>query len=346
MRKSILITLALILYSALYGQSTLYKGVVFDAEYKTPVAYGAVFLEQTPFGTVTNNVGEFSFTAPDSLKNRRLVAVREGFTLKYISLENLETSDMRVELQPNNQEVRAILLQDSLTGKAKAFATFLDNAVNFVMNDWIPLGNPGTNKFDLGRIQTFPTYNLIEGIRLRAGIASNSRLSPHFFMKGYAAYGFKDHKFKYRGEAIYSFDEKVYHEEEFPRNNLRLVYENDLYSPGEIHPRSPNDLLFVTYIRSLNEATYRNFAEISYEKEYKTGFAHTFWVRQSRFVPQGELEFNGRIDDMVIPHEELKTSDVGVLLRYSVREAYMQQKRKRKPIDLTSPVFFFPTPLG
>ncbi len=223
---------------------------------------------------------------------------------------------------------------------------FFNRAVNFVIGDWMPLGNPETNRFDFGRIQTLPTYNTIEGVRLRAGIASNSRLSSHFFVKGYVAYGFKDQRFKYRGEAIYSLTKKMYHEEEFPKNNLRLVYENDFYSPGEMHPRSPNNLLLITYRRSLNEATYRNFGEINYEREYRNGLAHTLWVRCSRLQPQGELAFEWLKDGVPTRSEALSTTEVGLQLRYSVREAYDQQRRKRRPLEMTSPVFFLSHSMG
>lgn len=49
---------------------------------------------------------------------------------------------------------------------------------------------------------------------------------------------------------------------------------------------------------------------------------------------------------MRIPYEELNTSEVGVLFRYSAREAYVQQKRKRKPIEMESPVFFLSHSIG
>ncbi len=345
MKRIVVLIFIALFCGSTFAQNTTYKGVITDAKYKTPVAYAAVFVESAPIGTVADNVGEFSLSVPDSVAGR-LVIVREGFAFKRIAVDTVATNAMHIELQPDDLEQQAIALLDSANAHQKPFGRFVGKVAKLIMNDWVPLGNPETNKFDFGRIQTLPTYNPIEGVRLRAGIASNSRLSPHFFVKGYAAYGFRDRKFKYRGEAIYSFDKKAYHEDEFPKNNLRLVYENDLYSPGEMHPRAQNDLLLITYRRSVNEATYRNFAEINYEKEYKTGFAHTFWLRKSRFVPQGELVFERDFSDMRIPYEELNTSEAGVLLRYSVREAYVQQKRKRKSIETTSPVFFLSHSIG
>jgi hypothetical protein len=238
-------------------------------------------------------------------------------------------------------------VQDSLVaGKSGGFQAFLNRATNFVKDDWIPLGNPETNKFDFGRIQTFPTYNSIEGVRLRAGLASNSRFSPHFFLKGYAAYGFKDQKLKYHGEAIYAFDKRVYHEEEYPKNNLSVVYESDLYSPGEMHPRSPNNLLLITYRRSENAATYRNFAEVNYEKEYNNGLAHTVWLRRARLVPQGDLRFESQAGGTVLADDALHTTEAGLLFRYSFREAFVQHKRLKKPIEMGSPVFFLSHTFG
>ncbi len=341
MRKLLAFCFILFCINSVVAQNNIYKGKISDAKYKTSVAYASVILEKAPVGTSTNNVGEFSLSVPDSLLNSNLVIISEGFLIKRVSPDTLVADKMQIELQPDEfgQGI-------TLSSKPKAFEKFLDKAVNTVIDDWIPLGNPETNMFDFGRIQTFPTYNPIEGVRLRAGIATNARLSPHFFMRGYIAYGFKDKKLKYRGEAIYSLNKKVYHENEFPKNNLRLVYENDIYSPGEMHPRAENDLLLLTYRRSINQATYRIFAEINYEREYKNGLAHTFWLRKSIFVPQGELPVDLISGDTFIPQSELNNSEVGVLFRYSLREAYVQQKRKRESIDIESPTFFLSHSVG
>ena len=346
MRKLIFVVLILFFQTTLYGQYTHYKGKVIDAVYHTPVPYASLFVEYTQFGAVTDNVGEFSFRVPDSLRHHRLVGVGDGYPIAYFSSNVDEPAAMIIALQPQGTAGAAASPLGVNPGDQGAFGSFLNKAIQLVLNDWIPLGAPETNKFDFGRIQTLPTYNPIEGVRLRAGVASNSRLTPHLFLKGYLAYGLGDEQFKYRGEATWSFDRKAYHEEEFPKNNLSLVYENDLYSPGEMHPRSPNNLLLITYRRSENQATYRNFAEINYEREYKNGFAQMVWVRRARMVPQGSMRYENQIEGMVFNDDALYTSELGLQLRYSVREAYRQQKRKRQPIEMTSPVFFFTHMVG
>ncbi|MDD4009315.1 MAG: DUF5686 family protein [Fermentimonas sp.] len=345
-RKTILFILTIVLSSALNGQNILFKGRVLDAEYLTPVPYAAVYIHNTPNGTIADNVGEFSFEAPVSLKNEILVVARQKYDIQYIKLEEQLVSEMVIFLKPDNFALRSKELQDSLNARSNNFTSTLSKVAGFIKDDWIPLGNPQTNRFDFGRIQTLPTYNVIEGLRLRAGVASNSRLSPNFFMNSYVAYGFGDQRWKYRGELTYSFDKKSYHENEFPKNKIALVYENDLYSPGEMHPRSPNNLLLITFRRSENEATYRNFAEVNYEREYKNGLAHTLWLRRSRLTPQGSLRFDHQINNVILSDDELIKSEAGVLLRYSFNEAYEQKKRRRNPIELTSPVFFLSHSVG
>lgn len=322
------------------------SGVVVDAHYSTPVPYAAVFVEHTQVGVVAGNLGEFTLHIPDSLSNKRLVSVGEGYRLTYISPENLVELPLRIALTPQENEKGLLSPSDGAARERGKAALLLDKAARFVMSDWIPLGNPQSNKFDFGRVQTLPTYNPIEGVRLRAGVASNARLNPHLFVRGYMAYGFKDQQLKYRGEAIWSLNRRVYHEDEFLKNNLRLVYEKDLFSPGEMHPRALNDLLLITYRRSLNEATYRNFAEISHEREHKNGLAHTLWLRRSRLVPQGELLFRRSNESRVDLFDELITSEAGLMFRYSFEEAYIQQKRKRIPVDTSSPVLFLSHSIG
>jgi hypothetical protein len=66
--------------------------------------------------------------------------------------------------------------------------------------------------------------------------------------------------------------------------NFYLRNLNDIYSPGEMHPLSPNNMLLITFRRSENEATYRNFGEIYYEREYKNGISHTFNIKNLKII--------------------------------------------------------------
>lgn len=235
---------------------------------------------------------------------------------------------------------------DKMLRSNKPFMRFVGKTAQIITNDWVPLGNPETNKFDFGRLQTIPAYNPTEGVRLRVGVASNSRLHPNLFVKGYGAYGFLDKKFKYRGEAAWAFNNPVYHDEEFPKNTLRFVYENDIYSSGETHPRALNDRLLISYSRSKNAMLYRNFAELNYERETLSGLAYTLWLRRSVLQPAAGLDFERLGSDYVETVDKITTSDVGVTLRYAVDEGYDQYKRRKKSTTMESPVFFLSHIIG
>jgi hypothetical protein len=60
----------------------------------------------------------------------------------------------------------------------------VQKTVKFVTDDWIALGKKKVTSLIFGRLQTFPSYNPIEGIRLRGGIASTTRFHPNMFLKG------------------------------------------------------------------------------------------------------------------------------------------------------------------
>ena len=51
------------------------------------------------------------------------------------------------------------------------------------------------------------SFNPVEGFRLRFGGMTTIDLLPKLKIEGYAAYGFKDHRWKYSGAVLYSFQD-------------------------------------------------------------------------------------------------------------------------------------------
>ena len=57
------------------------------------------------------------------------------------------------------------------------------------------VGYKSAGKFDIGPIQTFYSFNSVEGQRLQFGGRTNYKLSNRFYLDGYLGYGFKDESF-------------------------------------------------------------------------------------------------------------------------------------------------------
>lgn len=108
--------------------------------------------------------------------------------------------DALVKRLSNIKGFKAILF----VGKA-----FIENFVETSVSPEHP------SKVDIGPINTMITQNFVDGLRLRASAQTTANLNPHWFLKGYVAYGFKDERWKGMGEVTYSFNKKLIYRENF-----------------------------------------------------------------------------------------------------------------------------------
>ena len=351
-RSTLLILILLSSCLSLIAQTgTVVNGVVLDAHNKTPLPFVALFFEGTAQGDLTNSGGKFSIEASeDVVRERKLKVMFTGYHTQEVKINSDSLHTLKIYLTPVAHKDDIPLLEAiRVMGDEgrNLLPYYLYEITNIVLNDNFPLGNPQTNKFDLYRIQEIPAYNHLEGVRLRLSAATNARLHPNLFAKGYVGYGFKDRKLKYRGELAWSFDKKAYHDEEFPRNNIRLIHENDIFAPGENHPRLLNDFLLLSYRRSRGAMTYRKFTELNYEKETLYGFSYQLWGRVSDIQSASELTYSA-VDNIKYPSplHVLESKNAGVSLRYYPNEAYTQNKRIRTPFSLTEPLFMLSHTVG
>lgn len=332
-----------------YSQSKTLEGEVFDSVYRTPLLNAVVMINKNKAAVFTDENGKFTVVLPAEISmDDSLSVYMPDYELKRISLRSEMATFAPIYLQPIEKEDD---IPTFLGGvgfiKPSAFTQTMDRLIALVMDDWYALGNRKTNKLDVGRIQTIPSYNHVEGVRLRLGVATTARLFPHFFMKGYLAYGFKDNRLKYRAEAIFAFNNRVYHDGEYPKNNLSLSHENDVYAAGEIHPRHLNDELLLTYRRSKNTMMYRRFTELNFEKEHLSGFAYNVWMRSSTFTPAPGLSFHSiGQHQSVLSYSDLHTSTIGMQWRYAFGESFKQKRRKRTPLIVNKPVLFLSHTVG
>ena len=74
---------------------------------------------------------------------------------------------------------------------------WLEKIVMIVVRGYIPTGKE--SKFDIGPLDAMFSYAKINGFRLQLGGMTTAKLNPHIFARGYVAYGFGDHRWKYGG---------------------------------------------------------------------------------------------------------------------------------------------------
>lgn len=199
------------------------------------------------------------------------------------------------------------------------------------------VGTGPDSKFDIGPVNTFASYNSLEGLRLRAGGTTTAQLSQHWFGRGYVAYGFHDRKWKYSAEAEYSFNAKKLHSREFPVHSVRLSHRYDVDRLGSHYLYTNAD----NFVLSLSRMSDRRFSylresKLEYTLELENNFSVEATVSHRRQEASGYLRFI-TADGTDLGHFGMST--VGVRLRYAPGEKFYQTKSHRYPVNADAPVF-------
>lgn len=195
------------------------------------------------------------------------------------------------------------------------------------------------SKVDIGPVNTMISNNYIDGLRLRMSAQTTANLNPHLFLKGYYAYGFKDHRSKYMGEVEYSFNKKEYLPREFPKNSITFSYQYDVMSPTDKFLKTDKDNVFVSFKTStVDQMSYVRNIALKYENETQFGLKTTVEVKNSKDEPTGGLAYITN-DDQKTLIPEIQTMEASLAFRYAPGETFINTKQRRIPVSFDAPVF-------
>ncbi len=212
---------------------------------------------------------------------------------------------------------------------------------------YIPLAKTNS-PFDLGPVNSIISGNKLEGFRLRAGGMTTAYLNRHWFVNGFAAYGFRDSKWKYHTELTYSFTPKKEHPLEFPVHSLRALYEYDINKLGQRYLHVNQDDVLLSIKRSNDERiTYLRKAEMAYRQEFHSGFSCDISVRNTTEYATRLIHFQQKKADGNISFlKDYTMSEAEVKLRYAPNEKFLQTRNNRIPVNLEAPIFTFIHSIG
>jgi hypothetical protein len=187
--------------------------------------------------------------------------------------------------------------------------------------------------FEIGPSNTFYSFNPIEGFKLRLGGRTTPELSKRYYFETYAAYGFKDEKWKYFLSGTYSLNDKSIYK--FPQNYLRASFQRDTKIPGLNLQFVQQDNFFLSFKRGVNDKyLYNDFYKFDYVHEYENHFSYSLEFRNWKQSPAGSLYFINNTG--IVPN--LTTTEVNLNLRYAPFEQFYQGKIYRTPIPSKYPV--------
>ena len=209
------------------------------------------------------------------------------------------------------------------------------------------------NYIDICPVNTILSRNYVDGWRSRFSLKTTANLSKHFFLAGYYGRGWGSHNNYYNAELTYSLNPKKYLPHEFPRRTLTIQFNKDVCSPGDRFMDTDKDNFMVALKwADTNKMMLYNRHQITFEYETDWGLKGVFQGKLEQNEPCGAMTFNTL--DMPRPTEYrrsgnggyLKTTEVSARLRYAPGETYINNKLRRRVINLDAPVFSIAHTMG
>lgn len=200
-------------------------------------------------------------------------------------------------------------------------------------------GYKSFGKVEVGPVNTFYSFNPIEGFRLRFGGRTTTDFSKRVYFETYAAYGFKDRKWKYFLSGTYSFNNKsVYH---FPLNYIRASFQRDTKIPGQDLQFVQEDNFLLSFKRGDNNRwLYNDIYKLEYVREFESRLSYKIGFTQWRQTPAGVLRYENFDRDSALQNVGgLSNTEANFELRYAPHEQYYQGKLYRTPIINKYPIF-------
>lgn len=192
---------------------------------------------------------------------------------------------------------------------------------------------------EIGPVNTFYSFNPVEGFRLRVGGRTTPKLSNRFYTETYAAYGFKDQKWKYFLSGTYSINNKTIYD--FPLHYLRASFQRDTKIPGQELQFVQEDNLLLSFKRGDNNKwLYNDIFRLDYVRELNNHLSYTIGTKYWKQAPAGVGFVYQKTDNGVaynIP--DLTTGEMSIELRYAPHEQFYQGKLYRIPIFNKYPIF-------
>lgn len=208
-----------------------------------------------------------------------------------------------------------------------------EKVVKVLVSGYVPTAKK--SYFDVGPMTSLVSYNSVEGLRLRAGGMTTANLSRRWFVRGYGAYGFRDHKWKYKAELEYSFRDKNYHSREFPIHSLRATQLYDLDRLGQISSVHNADNFFLSVSRLPDrQMTYHRVSKLEYILETEQHFSLEARIQQERQYSTPFMTFvNGYGENF----RHYTMNSFRLQLRYAPGEKFYQLTTGRTRINFDAP---------
>lgn len=192
--------------------------------------------------------------------------------------------------------------------------------------------------FEVGPVNSFYSFNPVEGFRMRVGGRTTPRFNPNIYLETYAAYGFKDEKWKYFLAASYSFNHSSIYA--YPLNYVKVSYQRDTRIPGQELQFVVEDNFLLSFKRGKNDRwLYNDIFKTEYVREFGKDFSYGLGFKNWKQTPAGVISYLKPEGSTLTNVPNLTTTELSANITWSPHQQFYQGKRFRIPIINKYPIF-------
>jgi len=209
----------------------------------------------------------------------------------------------------SNEELAVLQMVDTL--KKIPVIRFYSEGLKFLATSYLPIG-----KFDLGPWPGFFNYNNVEGIRIGAGLRTNSKFSNKWTLMGYAAYGFQDERLKYEGGVVRILDRNRW-------TTIKLSTQKEIDQVGLEMENLAGNSIFLAASRfgTLRKPFISTNHRLDLKRELFKGFTLSGGLKLNHFDPLYNFYHRDEGDSKL--KTEFRTTEAKVGLRYGRDETFI-----------------------
>jgi len=199
-------------------------------------------------------------------------------------------------------------------------------------------------KIDVGNVQTFFSWNAVEGPRAKLGFKTNRFFSKKFTSDFWVAYGFRDGRVKGGTELGY-FPLGIYRR----RHNFGIKAVYDIEQIGLSLTAMPLDNIFSSISRTSRSTrlTLTQEGMLHYEHDWFDGFITRIAGVYRRVMPQGDFRFTElRSDGNIAQIKEITNTELQFSLRFAYNDRRLSSDFKRRVFMNKYPVVSFEAARG
>lgn len=215
--------------------------------------------------------------------------------------------------------------------KVKTIPAFR-RTMNMIM--LITVGYWNAGKFDIGPVNSFYSFNDIEGFRLRFGGKTSDKFSKTSRIEGYGVYGFKDNRAKFSLKSTFSLNKNPLNR--VPKHYVSAMVQRETNFPGMQMQFINEDNFLLSFKRGeADKILYYDMAKLEHYKDWGSGFSTRFALKYMVQEPGGNWQF--AFDDYI--KKDITSSEIITTLRFAPNEKFYEGVDYTVPIITKYPIF-------